>query len=580
MTRWDPDGIVVGDAFRSYVEDLRETYDHAAGGVQPDSQNNMSETQSGSDAQADEPRIDVDSQVSRRVFIAGVGAAAATAAGAGTAAAQEDGDQIPDFDSEYTPVLKLVDVELSVEEHTSDMGELDYVNNDGEVKSLTDEFGAVLEPEPDDEEETHNPVRFNARDIDSDEYRAFPRDATRTNSDDEEEDVSALDADEWSTDEADTDGSITVEDDDDALSVSTSDQGSGDVATATFSLTDLDSEIDSGEERKMLQLVLDVDDLEADAVVSFDVVDSNGESVTATIDADADSADDDVIATEQGSGIVFQTQLGEFDGGEDLDTLEEIVVEVEEANAELTIHGMNLELDSEWSFGTRETFDEDEEEVVEETLVEPSGRTGIVSLESLLEEWGDATIAEVEYHVEVRASESPRSHWQVETEEIERGDYDLRYTMVGGLELPGGLYDVEVSEPGELVDEVRHPEDAYDTVEYAHDLGEIPTLDDIDDTDWTDATSEFDADMDEEVTVSSTVESGDRIGVHYVITEDEDIIEPMVTSTGGGGGAPALGGGGGGIMSNLWAWAVALGTGAVGAIALARRRAANAVGGD
>ncbi|MFW6317223.1 MAG: hypothetical protein ACOC06_01990, partial [Halorubrum sp.] len=333
-------------------------------------------------------------------------------------------------------------------------------------------------------------------------------------------------------------------------------------------------------ERKMLQLVLDVDDLEADAVVSVDVVDSNDESVTATIDADADSADDDVIATEQGSGIVFQTQLGEFDGGEDLDTLEEIVVEVEEANAELTIHGMNLELDSEWSFGTRERYDEDDEEVVQETLVEPTGRTGIVSLESLLEEWGDATIAEVEYHVEVRASDAPRSNWEVETEEIERGDYDLRYKMVGGLELPGGLYDVEVSEPGELVDEVRHPEDAYDTVEYAHDLGEIPGLDDVDDTEWTDATSEFDADMDEEVTVSSTVESGDRIGLHYVVTEDEDIIDPMVTSVGGGGGAPALGGGDGGIMSNLWAWVAALGTGAIGALALARRRAANAVGGD
>jgi hypothetical protein len=36
VTGWDPDGIVVGDAFRTYVENLRDTYNHATGGVKPD----------------------------------------------------------------------------------------------------------------------------------------------------------------------------------------------------------------------------------------------------------------------------------------------------------------------------------------------------------------------------------------------------------------------------------------------------------------------------------------------------------------------------------------------------------------
>jgi len=97
---------------------------------------------------------------------------------------------------------------------------------------------------------------------------------------------------------------------------------------------------------------------------------------------------------------------------------------------------------------------------------------------------------------------------------------------------------------------------------------------------WTDATSVLEGgDMDAEVTVSTTVSAGDTVGLHHRITESEEIVSSMATSAGGGGGAPALGGGDGGIMSNLWAWVAAIGTGAVGAIALLRRRAANAVPG-
>lgn len=577
---WDPTGIVVGDAFREYVEELRERDEnHAAGGGNAHFSDDMTDTTSDDEAQVATTNAAAEAlndDMNRRAFMAVAGATLATAAGAGGVAAQEAGS-VPDFSSEYTPIPKVVGTRIAVGEHSPDMTQLDYVDNDGNINSLTDDFGAVLEPDPENDGEGHNPVTFDASMIDSPEYTDFPRGVTRTNADDEEEDVSALDAQEWTTDESGTAGSISVSDDEDALVVSTSSQTSGDVATATFS----NFTIDSGEARKVLQLVLDVDTLESGAVVDVEVKDAGGASVVSTIDASADSAADATIATAQGSGIVHQVEIGALSGGADLDTLEEIIVSVSEANASLTVHGVNLELDSEWSYGTREVYDSEDDEVTEETLLEPSGRTGIVSLESLTNQFTDATIAGVEYDVELRSAEAPAANWEVEIEDVDRGSYENRLVMVGGLELPGGLYEVEVKQPGELVDEVRHPDDVYQSVEYAHDQSDLPTIDDVDDVSWTDATSVLeDGDMDSEVTISTTVSAGDTIGLHYRLTESEEIVSSMVAASGGGGG-PALDSGGGGIMSNLWAWIAALGTGAIGAIALARRRAASAVpGGD
>ncbi len=584
---WSPTGIDLTERFRAYVDQLRESHEnHAEDGVNVHS-DFMTEDTTDETASLTTyrtafleaahyarpeavdfafPSLSADSPMSRRTFIVGVGAAAATAATAGTAAAQDGGSGVPDFSNEYTPVPKITDVQLRVAQHDAeDMTALEYVDNDGETQSFTEEFGAVIAPAPDDEDETHNPVGFNAASISTDEYTAFPRDETYTpDGEDEEEDVRAVDSTHWSTDEGDTSGSITVEDaDDDALSISTSDQASGDVASATFS----DFEIDSGEARKTLQLVLDVDTLESDAIVDVEVVDSNGESVTASIDADADSSEDATIATEQGSGIVYQQEIGGLDGGTDLDTLEELVVSVEEANAELTIHGINLELDSEWSFGTRETYDEEDEEVVEETLVEPAGMSWITNLSSLTEQFGDATIHDLSYKVEVTAEDAPASNWDLEVSDVERSESELNYHLVGGLELPGGLYDVEVVEAGALVDEVRHPDDVYQSVEYAHDVDEFPTVDDVDDVDWTDGTSVLEeGEMDEEVELSTTVAAGEKIGLNYDLQETKDIVNQMIGSAGGGGAAPASGGG---FMDSLLGWVTAGVTGILGALGIA-----------
>ncbi|MFD1527055.1 hypothetical protein, partial [Halolamina salina] len=500
--------------------------------------------------------------------------AAATAATAGTAAAQSETEQqdlVPNFDSEYTPQPRLTGAQFRVTEHdVADMGELDYVDNDGNIKSFTEEFGAVLAEPPEADDETHNPVGFHPSEIDTSEYTAFPRDVTRTNADGEEEPVSALDAQEWTTDASSTAGSITVGDAEDALTVSTSSQTSGDVASATFS----NFTIDSGEQRKMLQLVLDVNTLEASAVVNVKAVDAGGASVVTTIDSAADSAAESTIATTQGQGIVYQVELGKLSGGTNLDTLEEIVIEISEANADLTIHGLNLELDTEWTFGEREVYDSAEETVVTETLVEPTGMSWITSLSTLTEQFSDATIRNLEYKTQVRADESPASNWDAAIEPVERGTYSHRFKMAGGLEVPGGLYDVDVVKAGTLVGEVRHPESAYQTVEYAHDLSSLPTLDNLDEVSWTDVTNHFqDAEMEAEVTISQNASAGDQIGIHAVVTEDEGIVTEMAVSSGsGGGGAAPMSNNSGGFMSDPIGWIVAALTGVVGTLGIWKAR--------
>lgn len=590
---WTPTGIDLTERFRAYVEQLRATHEELAeDGVnvpsddmtEDDTTDETVPTPTYRDAfleaahyarspcTAGRSSITLDSQMSRRAFVASVGAAAAATATAGTAAAQEDQDLVPNFESKYTPQPRLKGTQLRVTEHdASEMGELDYVDNDGNVQSFTDEFGARLAKPPEADDETHNPVGFHPSKIQSTEYTAFPRDVTRTNADDEEEPVSALDAQEWTTDASSTAGSITVADAEEALSIATSSQTSGDVASATFS----NFTIDSGEARKVIQLVLDVNTLEADAVVDVKVVDAGGASVVSTIDPAADSAAAATIATAQGQGIVYQTEVGALTGGPDLDTIEEIAVEISEANADLTIHGLNLELDTEWSFGEREVYDTEEEAVVTETLVEPTGMSWITSLSSLTEQFGSALINALEYKAQIRADESPASNWEAEVETIERGSYSHRFRMAGGIELPGGLYDVDVVAPGTLVGEVRHPESVYQTVEFAHGLSSLPTLDDLEDVEWTDATSTFqDAEMEAEVTISQNATAGDTIGFHAVVTESEEIVNEMVASASGGGGAAVLSSGNsGGFMSNPIGWVVAVFTGVIGTVAMWASRA-------
>ena len=521
-----PRGLVTGDRFVEYLHRFRENFPPNAelaaehglstenGHIQP----MTTDTTSDSDVQTyDEAYLEaaayahpnavawtyltndtqaaLSSNVGRRAFMIGVGATAATGL-AGSAAAQTGGNQLNfEYDLVHDP---FVTADVTVETHKPEFNPFDYIADDESIQSLA---GATL-AEREDEETPHNPVRVRADLIDIDDYRRFPADLTTTNSNDEEVDASALDSVFWTTDVSGSSGSMSVTEDEDALNVATSGQTTGDVATASFT----DFTIGDGEQRRVLQLVANVNQLAADAVVTVSVVDAASNSVSAVIDSSADAAAASTIATAQGSGIIYQQQLGELTGGESLDTIEAVHIEVSDADADVTFHGFNLESASRWQFGQREQTDADNE-LITETVYEQTGWFGITDLSTLYstDRFANAVLEKVEYDAEFRASELPSEYVQYTFEDSGRSDFDRRMRYVYNFEFPSA-YSLDI-QLGTWYDEVvfKYPADRYMAVEAATGLTEQVGLDSTDDVEWTSRTSSYvGAGEGENVSLSST----------------------------------------------------------------------------
>ncbi|WP_256403472.1 hypothetical protein [Halorubrum salinum] len=423
--------------------------------------------------------------VGRRAFMAGVGAAA-VASVAGTAAAQSGGGQLNfGYDLVHDP---WITADVTVETHEPDFDQFNYIADDESVQSLP---GATLADREDDTT-PHNPVRIRGDLIDIDDYRRFPAELTTTNADGDDVDASALDSEFWTTDASGSTGSISVTEEDDALNIAATGQAAGDVVTASFT----DFTIDDGEQRRVLQLVADVNTLAADAVVTVKVVDAASNTVSAVIDASADGAADSTIATTQGSGIIYQQQLGELTGGENLDTIEEVVVEVTEADADVTLHGLNLESASRWQFGQREQTNTDDE-LVTKTVYEQTGWFGITSLETLYDSdrMSNAVLEQVKYDAAFRVSELPSDYVEYTFEDSGRSDFDRRMRFVYNYEFPTA-YALDIT-LNTWYDEVvfQYPGDRYMAMEIATGLDEQVTLEEARDDEstisWTSRTSTY-----------------------------------------------------------------------------------------
>ena len=527
------------------------------------------------DAQSDLEPADIamddrlETRMSRRQMMMTTGAAAgAIAVGAGAAAAQSSRTVDWSYDYAHDPAIAG---STTVAEHQSDMVEMEYINDNGEQAHLNDE-GVVL-AEREDEDTPHNPVQLEADQIQSEEYTAFPR-GEMYDSDgdgDEEEDVRAIDATHWTTDASGSTGSIDVADaDDDALSVSVSGQADGDIATARFS----DFSIDSGMSRKFLQSVFDVTSLQSGATVEVRLEDSNATTVVATVDPSGDTSNVGTIATATGTGKVAQERVGELESDQGV-TLEDIVaVEIAflDSDAGLTIHGINLEKESQWSFGTREFINSDDE-LDDETVREPSGAFSITTLESLGDDFSDALIYSVGYEVEQRVSELPASATMIRDETTDRHHREYLLEVVHEFEFPTG-YDLS-SNLEAFEDVVQLGTSRYVSVEVA--TGEdIEDWDDVENVTWTDRTSRYDS-VDKDVTLLSTVSPGEKAYVKYELNLSEETLNAYTTSTSGSGGAAATAGDGGSWFGLSTIIGGAL-TGLAGYLYWARRKASNAVG--
>lgn len=511
----------------------------------------------------------------KRRFLKGTAACAAVAAtgGVGMVAAT---DVEPDFSSDKTPAPWIKGSTYTIAEHRqSSMGDLGYVDDEGNEVSLADE-GAVLAKDDSDDDVTtaHNPVRIRADKFETGEYTDFPRGSQYDSDgdgdvDDDDDDVRVVDATHWTTDTSGTAGTLTFEDGgDDTLHIATSGQGAGDVAVVSFDLSTVASEdqtITSGMSRKTLQSVVNVASLDAGALVTVVIEDSAGNAVEAYIDPDGTRDDDDTIATATGDGFSYQTKIGDLEDAQavTLDDIQVVRVKIAEADADITVAGLNVERESLWSYGTREFVNADDE-IETKTVREPAGYTGILSSDGLDDTFGGGTVRDVEVDVWFQTTDLPSSNLELRVEDEDRLDRPKRYEIVGGFEFPTA-YDLSPA-LGSLYGEVRHPDSRYVEVGISTTEDEVPTLEDVDDdaVDWTSRTSDFESgSIEDELELSSTLSSDSVTAFYFDLNLDEPEAEEMSRSSSGGGGAPAFSDDGG-FMSSARGMVTAVVVGVLG----------------
>lgn len=501
-------------------------------------------------------------QVTRRRAL-GMGVGAAVALGtAGTASAQEtetEGQEITvNWGSDFAHDA-WINGTVTVEEHLGDFSEFDYIADDGERANLEDD-GFALAREPDDDSTPHNPVSLAAADFYRtaddgdrerlDEYAAFPRGVTYDDGDgdDEEAAVSALDATHWSVDNSSTSGTLSVTDGaNGSLDVSIDSQASGDVARATLDLSSVgstDATITSGVARKFLQTVFDADTLPAGALVEFAVGDSTGGEVVASIDPSGDTSTEAVLSSGTGDSQVGQARVGELGTIEDIQTL---TIRVKDAAASITLHGLNLERESEWVFGQREetTTDDDGNTIVETVdVVSPAGQYSVTSLDSLNgTPFGGVSIAEVVYDVEMRASELPDAQVMARVKDTPDTYSKPKEAEVVAIFDSPSAYALGVSFENFLA-EVALPSGRYVGAEVATGIAEIEDWNDVENVSWTSRTEAYDS-VGKEVELLSSVTASDRSATRHRYLLDEDEVDALTASSGSSAVVMASGDGGG-----------------------------------
>ncbi|UWG47037.1 hypothetical protein HSRCO_0743 [Halanaeroarchaeum sp. HSR-CO] len=523
------EGIDASDEFRRYVFELRQTWKPRSDYGDSRPENEESEEPTMSTNSTSDSTDSETTMMTRRAAMKTGATAVATAATIGVGAGTVGASSALDVDGEYVqaPFLRG---SVTVATHEPEFNPLQFVNDSGEPSSLAD-YGAEIAPREDDET-PHNPVTLTAAHFDAADYYAFPREEQYDESGDgdAETDVTALDPTHWTVDESGSAGTMTVAEttspaDGPGLQVSTSSQTSGDVAIASFDSSYL--EITSGEDRKLLQLVLDANTVEAGVTVAFRVTDEDGDTREAVIDPAGDDTNADVIATATASGLVYQVPMGELpitaNGDGTFNNLQELEIEIADANADVSIYGLNLERESEWVYGVEEYTNSDDELDTQE-ITEPSGSFSITGLDTIASPLDAAKIADVEYDVELVASKLPEDMLEYEWKEAERYDHPYRFQAVYNFEAITA-YDLSWTLAG-LYDEVLFPSTRFVEAGIVTGQSEAVALADVQDDEVT-LTSRTDtyanAAIDEEVELATAIQAGDfdSVFVDILYTEDE-----------------------------------------------------------
>lgn len=492
---WDPVGIVAGDSFREYVEQLQET---ASDGDNVPSENDTTTRQ----RQRRRYRMDLNIKktgiaalLALTVLSSMVAMPVAAAGGIGWG------------DDAKTP-NPTIEAQVTIDEwNNADFDSaLEYYDDAGEAAELPASVN----------ESNDNPITLTATDIDFEERDEFPR----LDAEDGDNSASALDSSEWTVSGASVSDTTTAPG---VESLGYVGSASSDSATySNFSVAD--------GEKSYVTLAADINS--ASGTPTMQVTDGDGDYVEITLyDSTANAGDDAVLANSTGEGKVLQQQIGgltvQGSGDGTFGTAQEITIS---GDIDADVSVLDAERTRALTFGERleDTDDDDELETVE--IVEPRGAYSVNSMDTLDAVMSDATVYGLTVDAEFEAADL-RDDGDVSAEFTDSDDYP-QWDRLGEfdfrLELPTA-FDLSYSST-QLVDEPSLPSERYKSVEVAEDTGDT---DFADIESFTSVTSSYDGS--ESVSLDSTVSTDTEYVVSYdvVLTNGEVSAIQDAASSGG-----------------------------------------------
>jgi hypothetical protein len=456
--------------------------------------------------------------------------------------------------SESYPSVYVQEDELTKATHEIGMDALEYESNSGELTELEAIQNGT---------ESGNDQAFRADRVAFADAYMFPRTTSETNNS-----ASVMDASEWTTSSAsisEADGSTgeNVE----AITFSTSGITSGSSGSASY--TNL-SETDDPNKR-ILQVVMNVESLDAGATAEVALIDGDGDEVSPEINSSADASAAGVIANATGNGVIYQHRTGDLavegSGDGSLDGIQEVELRSSDGDATVTITALNAERKSAWDFGTHRYEDADgnwQTETIEERP--EGGEINVTSVESMGDTFSNATVSRLTlYDLRYRMADQPDDFSAEFVDASDTGGYDTKLELKGRINVETA-YDLTHGDL-ELVVEQALPGDRFQTIRYAEGVGDTSTSE-ISDSSWVDVSG----DLGEEgttVTADATGQSGVTYAVDITALVLPDEVDSLENVGGGGGfwGSSS----GGGPFSSAYNWIVGGVVGLLTTIGLLKR---------
>jgi hypothetical protein len=343
---------------------------------------------------------------------------------------------------------------------------------------------------------------------------------------------------------------------------------SSNTGTATATYSDLSETSDPN--KRVLQLIGNVEQLDSGATVEVVLQDGDGDEVTPSISSSADGTAKDVIANGTASGVIYQHRVGDLavegSGDGSFDGIQKVIVRVSDADAEITITALNAERKSMWAFGTHRYENSDEEwktETVEETA--QGGYQNITSTDSMGETFDDSTLSRLRiYDLRYRLQDQPDDYSAEIVDADNIGGYPSKLVLEGRINVETA-YELSHGEI-EIKTEQNLAGERYQRLRYAEGVGDTATSE-ISDSSWVDASGDL-GEQGNTITLDATGQSGTT----YVVQVTPTLLEEEVSAlqnTGGGGFWSS--GGGDNPFTSAYNWAVGAIVGLLSTLGLMKR---------